>query len=42
MPGTIHGDKLYLNYNKMVRTLWSVDIKDNIRKGDNNWPGVLE
>ncbi|MCY3877473.1 MAG: YHS domain protein, partial [Rhodobacteraceae bacterium] len=38
----IHGDKLYLNYNKMVRTLWSGDIKGNIRKGDDNWPGVLE
>ncbi len=39
---TIHGDKLYLNYNKIVRSLWSVNIEGNIQKGDDNWPGVLE
>ncbi len=39
---TIHENKLYLNYNRIVRSLWEVDIPGNVQKGDNNWPGVLE
>ncbi len=32
--------KLYLNYSKSVRQLWSKDIPGRIRKGDRNWPGL--
>jgi hypothetical protein len=38
---TIHGGKLYLNYDKAVRATWEKDIPGNVRKGDANWPGVL-
>lgn len=31
-------DKLYLNYSKSVRNIWSKDIPGNIVKGDSNWP----
>lgn len=31
-------DKLYLNFSKSVRGLWSKDIPGNIVKGDSNWP----
>ncbi len=31
-------DKLYLNYSKSVRGIWSKDIPGNIKKGDTNWP----
>ena len=39
---SVHDNKLYLNYNRLVRALWSRDIPGNIEKGDANWPGVLE
>ncbi|MDE0112372.1 MAG: YHS domain protein [Albidovulum sp.] len=38
---TLYDGKLYLNYNKLVRALWAVDIPGNVEKGDENWPGVL-
>lgn len=34
--------KLYLNYSKMVRRAWEKDKSALIRKGDANWPKVLE
>lgn len=39
---TIHEDKLYLNFNRAVRAIWSTDVPGNIVKGDANWPKVLE
>ena len=39
---TIHDGKLYLNYNKAVRLLWSRDIPGHVSSADGNWPGVLE
>jgi hypothetical protein len=39
---TIVNDKLYLNYNKDVRKMWMKDQKALIKKGDQNWPGLLE
>lgn len=39
---TVHDGKLYLNYNKNVRALWAKDIPGNVKKGDANWPAVLE
>lgn len=33
--------KLYLNYSRAVRSLWSVNIPANIEKADANWPDVL-
>lgn len=38
---TIVDDKLYLNFNKVVRGIWSNDIPGNIAKADANWPSVL-
>lgn len=38
---TVHDGKLYLNFNRTVRALWSRDIPGNIQKGDANWPEVL-
>ena len=38
---TIHDGKLYLNFNKAVRALWSRDIPGRIASGDANWPAVL-
>ncbi|MEL7300202.1 MAG: YHS domain-containing (seleno)protein [Pseudomonadota bacterium] len=38
---TVHDGKLYLNFNRAVRTLWSRDIPGNIAEGDRNWPSVL-
>lgn len=38
---TIHDGKLYLNFNRSVRALWSRDIPGNIEKGNANWPEVL-
>ena len=34
---TLVNDKLYLNYNAEVKTMWVKDIKGNIEKGENNW-----
>lgn len=39
---TIRDGKLYLNYNKAVRLLWSRDIPGHVASADRNWPGVLE
>ena len=39
---SVHEGKLYLNFNRAVRTLWSRDIPGNVMKGDANWPTVLE
>ncbi|MCK5090361.1 MAG: YHS domain-containing protein [Hyphomicrobiaceae bacterium] len=39
---TVHDGKLYLNYNKNVRATWAQDIPGNVKKGDANWPAVLE
>lgn len=39
---TIVDGRLYLNYSLGVRDRWSRDIPGNIRKGDANWPAVLQ
>ncbi len=39
---TIADGKLYLNYNKSVQKNWAQDIPGNVRKGDGNWPKVLQ
>lgn len=39
---TIHNGKLYLNYSKTVRLLWSRDIPGRIKSADENWPSVLQ
>lgn len=43
-PGawTIHDGRLYLNYNKAVRLLWSRDIPGHVASANGNWPGVLD
>lgn len=38
---TVYEGKLYLNYNLVVRGIWSRDIPGHIAKADANWPGVL-
>jgi len=38
---TIEGDRLFLNYNKQVRQLWSAGKAKYIKDADKNWPGVL-
>jgi YHS domain-containing protein len=37
---TIVEGKLYLNYNRSVRSRWSSDIPGHVRKADANWPSV--
>lgn len=37
---TIVNGKLYLNYNKDVKTEWSKNQKERIQKADQNWPMV--
>lgn len=39
---TVVGDKLYLNYNRLVKAGWEIDIPGNVKKGDANWPKVLD
>lgn len=39
---TIHDGKLYLNFSKTVRLLWSRDIPGHIESANGNWPSVLE
>ena len=34
--------RLYLNYSLGVRDRWNRDIPGHIRKGDANWPAVLQ
>lgn len=38
---SIVDDRLYLNYSRNVRRKWSKDIPGNIKRGDANWPAVL-
>jgi len=38
---TIENGKLYLNLSKEIRKTWLEEMKENIRKADNNWPKVL-
>ena len=38
---SIHDGKLYLNYNRAVRTDWEKDKVRFIKLGDGNWPKVL-
>jgi YHS domain-containing protein len=42
MNWTIHNGKLYLNYNDDIQEKWLKDIDELIRKGDQNWPEVVE
>ncbi|RFS15532.1 YHS domain-containing (seleno)protein [Emticicia sp. C21] len=37
---TIVDDKLYLNYSKKVKELWSKDIPTRIKKASDNWPSL--
>jgi YHS domain-containing protein len=37
---TVVDGKLYLNYNRSVRSQWSGDIPGFVRKADANWPTV--
>ena len=39
---TVVDGKLYLNYSLDVRTEWMKDIKERIRKADNNWETKLK
>lgn len=39
---SIENDKLYLNYSLRVRSQWEVNPRENIIRGDQNWPAVLE
>ena len=38
---SIYKGKLYLNYNKSVRATWSKNKAGNVKKGNANWPSVL-
>jgi len=38
---TVHDDKLYLNFNRVVRGIWGRDIPGNVALADGNWPTVL-
>ncbi|MBI1407454.1 MAG: YHS domain-containing protein [Caulobacter sp.] len=38
----IVGGKLYLNYNHDIQEKWSKDIPGLVKKGDANWPTVLD
>jgi YHS domain-containing protein len=37
---TVVDGKLYLNYNRSVRSQWSSDVPGYVRKADANWPSV--
>jgi len=39
---TIHGGKLYLNYDKKTRSDWSADKDHWIRAGDRYWPRIIQ
>jgi len=39
---TIENGKLYLNYNKEVREMWSKEKKERIEKADKNWPAIKD
>jgi hypothetical protein len=34
--------RLFLNYNGEAQKLWAEDIPGNIKKGNENWPGLLK
>jgi YHS domain-containing protein len=37
---TVHKGKLYLNFNKNVRSIWKQDIDANIALANKNWPSL--
>jgi|SRR5918999_4084376 YHS domain-containing protein len=37
---TVVDGKLYLNFNRSVRSQWSSDVPGHVRKADANWPSV--
>ena len=39
---TIVNDKLYFNYNKKVKELWTKDTKGRIEKADQQWPAIKD
>ena len=39
---TIVDDKLYLNYNPKVKTMWSKDRDARIKTADTNWPKLKD
>ena len=39
---SIHEGRLYLNYSKSVRALWSARKRHHIEQADMNWPAVLD
>jgi len=39
---TIHGGKLYLNYDAGIQAKWLKDKVNLIEKGDSNWPRVIQ
>ena len=39
---TIHGGKLYLNYDAKIRAKWLADRDAFIAKADANWPGLVD
>ncbi|MBC8151587.1 MAG: YHS domain protein [Bacteroidetes bacterium] len=39
---TIVDDKLYLNYNPKVKTMWGKDRDSRIKKANENWPTVKD
>ena len=39
---SIYNGKLYLNFNKSVRSTWSRDKAGNVKKGNANWPRVIK
>jgi len=39
---TIHGGKLYLNYDKKVQAKWLADRDAYIAKADVTWPGLVD
>jgi hypothetical protein len=38
---TVHDGKLYLNFNRRIRSRWERDIPGNVSRADANWPEVL-
>ncbi len=39
---TVYDGKLYLNASLRARTLWLKDVPGNIKKGNKNWPKILD
>ncbi len=39
---TILNNKLYLNYNPKVKTLWMKNTSGNIEKAETNWPALKD